>query len=65
MIAANHTDLGSLQAAIVRSPVVVAPAARPAVDFADWCERQTSASIDDVILDWLRAQRPARPRVLS
>ncbi len=68
MIAAIHSaDLGTMKAAIARSPIVVAPAPAPlpALDFADWCERQKPADIDSVILDWLWSQVPARTRVLS
>ena len=41
------------------------PRPPPALDFADWCERQKPADIDSVILDWLWSQVPARTRVLS
>jgi hypothetical protein len=64
-VATDFADLGALTAAIARSPIVVASPAPPARDFADWCERQKPASIDDVILNWLRSQAPARSHVLS
>jgi hypothetical protein len=64
MIAAIFADLGALKAVIARSPIVVAPPAPPARDFADWCERQ-NADLDDVILNWLRSQSRTRARVLS
>jgi hypothetical protein len=66
MIAATQfVDLGSLKAVIARSAIVVTQPTAPAHDFADWCERQKPANIDDVILNWLRSQRPSRSSVLS
>jgi len=47
-----ETDLWSLRAVIAQSPIVVAPDPR---DFADWCDRR-NASLDAVILEWLRSQ---------
>ena len=59
-------DLRLLLAAVAVSPIVIATPCRPARDFADWCDMQQPAAIDDVILAWIASHVPARkPAALS
>jgi hypothetical protein len=67
MIGPVHSATSQLQPlieTIARSQIVVSQPV-PVRDFADWCERQRPADIDDVILAWLRVQAQTAPRAYS